>query len=69
MDQRCALTVNGRVARSAIEALRARFDVDETRTDDGTVLTVDSADQAVVRAVMIALWDSGHDVLAMSTTR
>ena len=38
-----------------------------SRTADSTVLTVDAVDQAAVRAVMIMLWDSGHEVLAMST--
>ncbi len=31
------------------------------------MLTVGSADQAAVRAVMTMLWDSGHVVLAMAT--
>ena len=67
-DRRCALTVNGPVARAAVEAARERFDVEVAHTDTGTVLTLSGADQAALRALMIMLWDSGHEVLAMSTT-
>lgn len=41
--------------------------VDVARTADTTVLTVEGADQAAVRAVMIMLWDCGHEVPTMST--
>lgn len=66
---RCELTVCGHVARSVIAAMRTRFDVASTQTADHTVLTVGDADQAAVRALMLMLWDSGHEVLAMSTER
>lgn len=65
-EGRCELTVTGPVARSAIETIRMRFDVDATRTTETTVLTIDDVDQAAVRALMLLLWDSGHEVLAMS---
>jgi hypothetical protein len=38
-----------------------------TQSAHQTVLTVGDADQAAVRALMLMLWDSGHEVLAMST--
>jgi hypothetical protein len=64
---RCALTVNGPLARSVVELLRERFDAVAVRDDgDRTVLTVDGVDQAAVRAAATMLWDSGHEVLAMS---
>jgi hypothetical protein len=52
-----------------VAAMRARFDVVSTPAADRTVLTVEVADQAAVRALMTMLWDSGHEVLAMSTRR
>lgn len=67
-DKRCELTVSGPVALSVTEAISARFDGVSTRTGDRTVLVIEAVDQAAVRAVMIMLWDSGHDVLAMVIT-
>lgn len=66
----CELTVAGSVARSVLDAVATRFDVRAVRLLDHpvrTVLTVGGVDQSAVRALMIMLWDSGHDVLAMST--
>ena len=65
--RRCELTVRGPVAGPVVAALRARFDVGSASLSGHTVLTVDPADQAAVRALMLMLWDSGHEVLAMST--
>jgi hypothetical protein len=67
-EKHCELIVTGPLARSAIEAIRTRFDVDATRTMQTTVLTIDDVDQAAVRALMLMLWDSGHQVQAMSVT-
>jgi hypothetical protein len=68
-EKHCDLTVSGPMARSVIDAIRTRFDViDATRTAECTVLTIDAVDQAAVRALMIMLWDSGHEVLALSVT-
>jgi hypothetical protein len=64
---RCELTVRGPVAGSVVAAMRARFDVESVAASGDTVLTVGRADQAALRALMIMLWDSGHEVLAMST--
>jgi hypothetical protein len=33
---------------------------------DRGVLTVEGVDHAAVRALMVLLWDTGHEVLAMS---
>jgi hypothetical protein len=72
----CELTVAGCVARSVLDTIENRFDLRAVcRLDgpadrgsvSGTVLTVAGVDQPAVRALMIMLWDSGHDVLAMST--
>lgn len=65
--RRCELTVRGPVAGSVVAAMRARFDVESVAASGHTVLTVGRADQAALRALMIMLWDSGHEVLAMST--
>jgi hypothetical protein len=67
-ERRCELTITGPLARSVIEAIRTRFDGVSTRTSGRTVLIVRCVDQAAIRALMIMLWDSGHEVLAMSTT-
>ena len=63
---RCALTVNGAVAGSVVDTIRERFDTVVTRRSGRTELTVDAVDQAAVRAVTTMLWDSGHEVLALS---
>jgi hypothetical protein len=59
------------VARSVLDTIETRFDVRGVRPVDRpvrrTVLSVAGVDQSAVRALMIMLWDSGHDVLAMST--
>jgi hypothetical protein len=67
-EQRCELTVTGQLAGSVIETLRSRFTVASIRAADSTVVTVDGVDQAAVRAVMILLWDTGHEVLTMTTS-
>ncbi|MFF3737804.1 hypothetical protein [Streptomyces sp. NPDC002566] len=43
--------------------IRTRFDHVSTPGADGTVLIVENVDQASVRALLILLWDTGHDVL------
>ena len=35
----------------------------------GTTLVVDGLDPAAERALMTLLWDSGHDVVSMRSTR
>jgi len=63
----CDVIVTGPLARSAIDAIGRRFQVVATRTADTTTVTVDAVDQAAVRALLTMLWDSGHEVRAMST--
>jgi hypothetical protein len=63
----CEVTVRGRIARSVIEAIGTRFDVGSAACADVTVLTFAVLDQAAIRAVLVMLWDSGHEVLALST--
>jgi len=63
---RCELTVVGPLANSVLDVIRSRFDVVATATADGTVLTVAGVDQAAIRSLLIMLWDSGHEVLAMT---
>jgi len=64
----CTLTVTGPLARSALDTIESRFRGVATRTVGATIVTVDAVDQAAVRALMVMLWDSGHELLAMSTT-
>lgn len=64
----CEVMVAGVVARSVIDTIGMRFHIVSVRTAEGTILTVGRVDQPAIRALMIMLWDSGHDVLAMSTT-
>ena len=62
-DKRCELVINGPIARSVVETITARFG---PSTVDRGVLTVDGVDHAAIRALMVLLWDTGHEVLAMS---
>ena len=61
--QRCELVIDGPIARSVVETIAARFG---PSTVDRGVLTVDGVDHAAIRALMVLLWDTGHEVLAMS---
>jgi hypothetical protein len=62
-DKRCELLVDGPIAQAVIDAIAARFG---PSTVDRGVLTVEGVDHAAVRALMVLLWDTGHEVLAMS---
>jgi hypothetical protein len=66
---RYEFAVDGPLARSVDELIRTRFDGVSTRAGTPTLLVVDGIDQAGVRAVLTMLWDTGHDVLAMSCDR
>jgi hypothetical protein len=66
---RYEFTVDGPLARGVDERIRARFQHVSTRSLDRTRLVVDNIDQAAVRAVMNLLWDAGHDILSISSTR
>ncbi len=65
---RYEFALDGPLARSAAELIRARFDGVSTRPGSPTLLVVDSLDQAGVRAVLTLLWDTGHAVLSMSSS-
>lgn len=67
-EGRCEVTVAGPVARSAMDAIRMRFDARSRRAADSTVLMVSGVDQAAIRSLLILLWDLGHRVTAMSTS-
>ena len=64
----CTVTVTGPLARSALATIESRFLGVATRTAGTTTVTVDAVDQAAVRALMVMLWDSGYELLAMTTT-
>lgn len=66
---RYEFTVDGPLARSVDERIRAQFEHVSTRSGDRTRLIVDNIDQAAVRAVLNLLWDAGHDILSISSTR
>ena len=63
------LTVVGRLPSSVTTTIVARFgDGVRIRPIDGrTTLTLGAIDQPALRALLILLWDFGHDVLAMSS--
>lgn len=67
-ESRCVVTVLGPIAESVTDAIRTRFDGVAVRTGDRTVVVIDGVDQAAVRAMMILLWDSGHEVVTMELT-
>ena len=62
-DKRCELVINGPIAQAVVETIATRFG---PSTVDRGVLTVEGVDHAAVRALMVLLWDTGHEVLAMS---
>lgn len=63
--RRYELTVRGPLARDVLDVVRARFDA--VSSPCAHVLVVDGIDQASVRALLILLWDSGHELLAVSS--
>ncbi|WP_330346812.1 hypothetical protein [Streptomyces sp. NBC_00582] len=65
---RYELTLRGPICRALLDVIRTRFDHVSAPGPDGTVLIVENADQASVRALLALLWDTGHDVLAFEET-
>ena len=63
VDKRCELVINGPIAQAVVGTIAARFG---PSTVDRGVLTVEGVDQPAVRALMVLLWDTGHEVLAMT---
>ena len=66
---RCEVTVRGPLARAVLETAVARFDSVRAVTLTGdSVLTVDGLDQAALRALLTLLWDTGHEVVRVTST-
>jgi hypothetical protein len=65
---RYELTLRGPISDTLLDLIRSRFDHVSTPGADGTVLVVESVDQASVRALLTLLWDTGHEVLAFGET-
>jgi hypothetical protein len=63
----CRVVVGGPLAEALLDAARARFEIDHAAGTAHSTLTLHDADQAALRALLTMLWDSGHDVLALST--
>jgi hypothetical protein len=67
---RSELTIRGRLADSVATLIATRFDAVSTHeTDALTTLVVDGIDPAAERALLNLLWDTGHDVVGMRSTR
>jgi hypothetical protein len=69
---RCELNVAGQLAESLLELIRSRFG--EVTTQPGaqllsTTVIIVGLDPAAERALLNLLWDTGHDVTAMRSTR
>jgi hypothetical protein len=61
---RYELRLRAPIADTLLELIRTRFDHVTTPGADGTALIIENIDQASVRALLILLWDTGHEVLA-----
>lgn len=68
---RCELSVGGQLADSLLELIRSRFGEVTTRPGPGlsTTLIIGGLDPASERALLTLLWDTGHDVVSMRSTR
>ena len=67
---RSELTIRGRLAESAARLIASRFDAVSTHEADAlTTLIVEGIDPAAERALLNLLWDTGHDVVGMQSTR
>lgn len=60
---RYEVAVDGPLAGAVAELIRSRFD--GVRIGAGRV-SVDGLDQAGVRALLVLLWDTGHDVRSLT---
>jgi hypothetical protein len=63
------LTVAGRLPNSVLTTIVARFgdDVRIRPVDGCTTLTIGAMDQPALRALLILLWDFGHEVRSLSS--
>jgi hypothetical protein len=68
---RCELCVSGPLADSLLDLIRSRFGEVTTRLEAGpsTTVIIGGLDPASERALMTLLWDTGHDVISMRSTR
>ncbi|MFJ1760074.1 hypothetical protein ACIOD2_07145 [Amycolatopsis sp. NPDC088138] len=68
---RCEVVVDGRLAEPFLELIESRFGEITVRpgAGRGTTVTVDGLDPASERALLTLLWDTGHDVVSMRSTR
>jgi hypothetical protein len=68
---RCELSISGQLAGSLLELIRSRFGDVTTRPAAGssTTMIVVGLDPASERALLTLLWDTGHDVVSMRSTR
>jgi len=68
---RCELSISGPLAAALLDLITTRFGEVTTRAGagPGTTLIVDGLDPAAERALLTLLWDTGHDVLSMRSTR
>ena len=62
---RYELRLRAPIAHTLLDVIRTRFDHVTTPGADGTVLIIENIDQAAVRALLILLWDTGHEVLCL----
>jgi hypothetical protein len=67
MTRPCRIVVDGPLSRSAQVAIGDRFSATTmTSTGSTTVVELACVDEPAVRAVLILLWDLGHNVLSLT---
>lgn len=67
-NTRYELRLRAPIAHTLLDMIRARFDDVSTPGTHGTVLVVQSLDQASIRALLTLLWDTGNEVLSFEET-
>jgi hypothetical protein len=68
---RCEINVGGQLADTLLELISSRFGEITTRPGAGpsTTVIINGLDPASQRALLTLLWDTGHDVISMRSTR
>ncbi|MCW0212003.1 MAG: hypothetical protein OJJ54_01455 [Pseudonocardia sp.] len=61
--------MRGPLAHGVLGVIRTRFDHVSAPGEDASVLIVDGVDEASVRALLTLLWDTGHELLSMTSSR
>ena len=59
---RYELRLRAPIAHTLLDVIRTRFDHVTAPGADGTVLVIERTDQASLRALLMLLWDTGHEV-------